>query len=318
MTFSSTLYCPAPSQASDVGFTSLGDIDRIGEAFSLQAHNMIAISRVQQYRRFRMRCLETTLKIVEKVKMPPRALVSVRLKRLDSIRRKIKRPCNNFSLGRMNDVIGVRIVCPDYQTARDLSQGIGSFPPPYKPKVKDYTHNPPANTGYRSIHHIIRFQQPLSETENITVRFEIQVRSYLQHQWAIWSEHQGEAIKIGSGSEEIHSELRDLSERIARWEETNPDKVQQQLPDYAGEKNIVLAWRQKHTRPACRFFQDKTDDAVKFLNYLETKYPAQKNNALLLVGVTTASEAESVLRITHPLYVANRIIAPEYWMPSDS
>ena len=312
---SATQYCPAPPQDSDAGFASLGDIDRIGEAFSLDAHNMVAISKVQQYRRFRMRCLETTLIIAEKVEIPSRALVSVRLKRLDSIRRKIRRPGNNFSLGGMDDVIGVRIVCSDYQTAKDLSQRFDSLPPPYKPKLKDYTHNPPENTGYRSVHHIIRFQQPLSETKNITVRFEIQIRSYYQHQWAIWSEHQGEAVKVGRGSEEIQAELRALSERIARWEEANPDEVQDQLPDYAGEKNIVLAWRQKHAEPVCYLFWDRIDDAVTFLNYLETKYPAQKNNALLLVGVTAQGEARKVLRMTHPLYVASRVIAPKYWMP---
>lgn len=317
MALTSTSYCPAPAQASNVGFTSLGDIDRAGSAFCEAAHDIAIITEVQQYRTFRMRCLKTTLRIVDSANIPSRALVSVRLKRLDSIRRKINRPKSQFSLGRMDDVIGVRIICSDYQTVQDLSKRIQSLSDAYR--LKDYTHKPhPVNTGYRSVHHIIRFEQPLSETKNISVRFEIQLRSFYQHQWAIWSELHGESIKVGSGPEEIQADLRDLSDRIARWEESNPRKMQQELPLYTGGQNIVVAWRQKYAEPMCYFFHNDVDNAVKWLNRLETKYPAERNDALLLVGVTTQGEAKKILRMTHPLYVANRIIEPEYWMPPDS
>lgn len=317
MTLTRALYCPAPAPDSNVGFTSLGDIDRVGAAFCAAAHDIASITEVQQYRTFRMRCLKTTLDIVDSAEIPSRALISVRLKRLDSIRRKINRSGNQFSLGSMDDVIGVRIICPDYQSVQDLSDRIQSLSDAHR--LKDYTREPhSANTGYRSIHHIIRFQQALTETKNIPVRFEIQVRSFYQHQWAIWSEHQGEAVKVGLGSEDLNADLRTLSNRIAHWEERNPFKMQHELSHYTGRENIVVAWRQKYAEPLCYFFQNEVDHAVKWLNYMEAKYPAERNDALLLVGVTTQGEAIKVLRMTHPLYVANRIIEPKYWMPSDS
>ncbi len=264
-----------------------------------------------------MRCLKTTLSIVEAASIPSRALVSIRLKRLDSIRRKINREDNQVSLGSMDDVIGVRIICSDYQTVGDLGTRIQSLPDFYR--LKDYTSKPhPANTGYRSVHHIIRFKQPLTETKNIDVRFEIQVRSYYQHQWAIWSELQGEAVKVGSGSEEIKADLRDLSNRIAHWEERNPRKIQYKLPEYTGGEDIVVAWRQINAEPTCYFFHNNVDNTVQWLNYMETNNPAERNYALLLVGVTSLGDARKVLSLTHPLYVANRIIAPKYWMPVGS
>ena len=317
MTLNAASLCPAPGSDSNLGFASLGDVNRAGTDFCAAAHDIATITAVQQYRVFRMRCLKTSLSIVESANIPSRALVSVRLKRLDSIRRKINRPENNFSLGQMDDVIGVRIICSNYQTIRDLSQRIQLLSDSLH--LKDYTREPhPENTGYRSVHHIIRFKQPLTETKKIAVRFEIQIRSFYQHQWAIWSEHHGEAAKLGRGSEEVKANLRDLSDHIARWEESNPRKMQHELPHYTSGEDIVVAWRQKYAEPTCYFFHHKVDDAVKWLNHLETKYPAERNDALLLVGVTTPGEARKVLRMTHPLYVANRIIEPKYWMPPDS
>ena len=317
MTLTSASLCPAPASDSNIGFASLGDVDRAGTAFCNEAHNIATITEVQKYREFRMHCLKTTLGIVEAAKMPSRVLVSVRLKRLDSIRRKISRGENQFSLGRMDDVIGVRIICPDYQTVGDLSQRIQSLPVFYR--LKDYTRETHlANTGYRSVHHIIRFEQPLTKIKNIAVRFEVQVRSYYQHQWAIWSEHQGEAVKMGSGPEEIKTDLRNLSDRITRWEESNPREMQHHLLDYTGREDIIVAWRQKYGEPTYHIFHNNIDRAVKWLNYMETKHPAQRGNALLLVGVTTPGEARNVLRLTHPLYITSRVIEPEYWMPSDS
>lgn len=309
--------CPVPVPYSNVGFNSLGDVDRAGAAFCADAHNPLRVTAVQKYRVFRMRCLKTTLGIVESSVMPTHALVSVRLKRLDSIRRKMGRDKTQFSLGSMDDVIGVRIICQNFQTVCDISERLRSLPNFYR--QKDYINNPhPANTGYRSVHHIMRFEQPLTETKNIAVRFEIQIRSFYQHQWAIWSESQGEAVKVGSGSEEIKATLYALSNRIANWEEKNPHKVQEQLPDYTGGEDVVVAWKTRNVKPTCNVFRGEVDRAVKWLNYLETKYPAQRSDALLLVGVTNPGEALKVLSLTHPLYVTKRIIEPQYWMPRDS
>ena len=120
----STINNCQPIAERDPPFSSLGAIDRIGDAFCQSAQNLQHIAAVQRYRSFRMRCLTTTLVIVDACGVPDRATVSVRLKRLDSIRRKIGRPNTNFTLGRLDDVVGVRVICQDLVAVRELSERI--------------------------------------------------------------------------------------------------------------------------------------------------------------------------------------------------
>ena len=312
-----TSACPAPAGGASADFASLGEIDRAGVAFCTNAYDVAAVTAVQRYRMFRMRCLTTTLSAVDEAGPPPRALVSVRLKRLDSIRRKINRSATRFGLGRMDDVVGVRVVCPSYRTAHSMSCRIRELTQFYR--LKDYLDvDHPAATGYRAVHHIMRFRQPLTETDGINVRFEIQVRSYYQHQWAVWSESLGESVKEGGGTAGVRRDLRELSDRIARWEERNPHRVQHRLPVYSGGQDIAVAWRQEAGEPASYGFLRDVGRAVQWLNYLEAKYPAERGNALLLVGVASPGEAPGVLHLTHPLYTMPRLVTPDYWMPPDS
>ena len=239
MTASAIAGCP-PMAERDPRFSSLGAIDRIGDAFCRSAQNFQCITDVQRYRAFRMRCLGTTLAMVDACGVPDRAAVSVRLKRLDSIHRKIVRRDTNFTLGRLDDVVGVRVICQDLSTVRELSERVRDSPGFFR--LKDYIHSPPA-TGYRGIHHMMRFRQPVTRTDGIDVRFEIQVRTWLQHRWAVWSEQHGEAVKLGGGASEEQERLRALSEEIARWEAGSPDTLQIELPAYSGGRAIIICWR---------------------------------------------------------------------------
>ena len=312
-----TSACPGSTEGASADFVSLGEVDRAGVAFCTNAYDAAAVTAVQRYRMFRMRCLTTTLAAVDEADPPPRALVSVRLKRLDSIRRKINRGATRFGLGRMDDVVGVRVVCPSYRAARSMSCRIRALPQFYR--LKDYLDvDHPAATGYRAVHHIMRFRQPLTETDGINVRFEIQVRSYYQHQWAVWSESLGESVKEGGGTEGVREDLRALSGRIAQWETRNPDEIQHRLSAYSGGRDVVVAWRQEVGEPICYSFLRDVGRAVQWLNYLERRYPAERGNALLLVGVANAGEAPGVLHLTHPLYTMPRLVTPDYWMPPNS
>lgn len=308
--------CPPMAERAPP-FFSLGEIDRIGGAFYQSPHNLQCIADVQRYRSFRMRCLGTTLAMVDACSVPERAAVSVRLKRLDSIHRKIKRRGTNFTLGRLDDVVGVRVICQDLSTVRDLSERICCSPGFYRPK--DYIHSP-AITGYRGIHHIMRFQQPVTRTAGISIRFEIQVRTWLQHRWAVWSEWHGEAAKLGGGTSEEQEHLRARSEEIARWETDNPETPQIDLPTYSGGRAIIVCWRPSSGPITPYYFQDEIQDAVDWLDYLETTYAAKRANALLLVGVTrtavTRKLLQRLLRLTHPLFITGeRAPDPRHWMP---
>ena len=220
--------CPASDEAP---FATLGDVDRLGAAFCAEPHASELIARIQGYRAFRMQCLATTLGILHACRPPARAVVSLRLKRLDSIRRKITRRGANFKLGTLDDVIGVRVICSSISDVIALSTRLESSP--HVHRVKDYI-EAPAVTGYRAIHHIMRFQQPVSADRSLTVRYEIQARTYLQHRWAVWSEAHGERAKIGQADLAHHQQLRAVSLDITRWEEDNPTRPQHELLPYSG------------------------------------------------------------------------------------
>lgn len=315
MNVSITVNCP-PFVEGEPSFSTLGIVDRIGEAFCQSAQDPRLIADVQRYRSFRMHCLETTLAILDHCGVPEQTVVSVRLKRLDSIRRKIGRSDSNFTLGRLDDVVGVRVICEDLSTVKKLSNRIKKSPCFYR--LKDYIGSPPL-TGYRGINHIMKFSQSASQTAGIDVRFEIQVRTYLQHLWAVWSESKGEAVKAGKGATEEQERLRALSDEIAKWENDNPDIAQfpsqLRLPPYSGGQSIVLCWKSRQSRMILHPFLDEVQEAVDWLNHLEITYPADRGNALLLIGVTGTNDARRLLRLTHPLFTGARVPEPEHWMP---
>ena len=314
MTADALAGCP-PAAEHEIRFSSLGAIDRIGDAFRQSPQNLLRVADVQLYRSFRMRCLATTLGIVDACHVPANAAFSVRLKRLDSIRRKIGRTGANFTLGRLDDVVGLRVICQDLSTAREFSVRI--LDSPHFFRRKDYI-AAPAATGYRGLHHIIRLKQPVTETAGINVRFEIQVRTCLQHRWAVWSESRGEAVKLGAGEHAEHQRLRALSEAIARWEAANPDICQLELPAYSGGRSVAVCWRTRHGPVIPYYFQSEVRSAVDWLNYLETTYAAERENALLLVGVSEEAATWRLLELTHPLYTGARVLDPRYWMPSST
>jgi len=258
-----------------------------------------------------MRCIATTLGILDACTVPNRSLVSVRLKRLDSIRRKLERLGTNFTLGRLDDIVGVRVICEDLCTVTELSNRIQVSA--WNFRSRDYISRP-ARTGYRGIHHIMRFEQPLSESRGLSVRYEIQIRTFLQHQWSVWSESKGEAVKLGLGAEEEQEQLRELSDRIASWEANCPRQVQRALPAYVGGNSVAVCWKTRSSQPMTYFFENDVAGAVDWLNYLEMSYPGDRGNALLLVGVTETAQTKNALRVTHPLYMGVRVTDPGLWI----
>ena len=318
------IFCrPAPPDLFN--FRTWADINKSGAAFSKASPTDILVAEpVQRYREFRMRCLATSLNVV-KVAAPPKcALVSVRLKRLESIYRKLARE-SKYDLGQLNDIVGIRIVCPTFNDVTALSSRIQSSCG-FSCKVKDNIHGEEnrANTGYRAIHHILHFDQPVAESASLRVGFEIQVKSFYQHQWAIWQEKHGENVKAGYKGGEPGEEylediqmLRDLSAKITRWENNHPNEIQEDLPLFASVQNIAVVWCPPNGEPGFARFQN-VEDAIAQLNYLEGHYVSDPIRALLLVGVSHESDAEKVLRMTHPLYVAGEFAPPEEWMPSNA
>lgn len=304
--------CPATDRAP---FATLGDVNRLGEAFCAKPMAPEFLAGVQDYRAFRMQCLATTLRILNACGPPARSLVTVRLKRLDSILRKLTRHGANFRLGTLDDVVGVRVICQSVSDVIALSSRIKLSSSRYR--VKNYIDDP-AFTGYRGIHHIMRFGQPASADSSLTVRYEIQVRTYLQHQWAVWSESHGERAKIGQSDAAHHEELRSVALDIARWEESNPARIQEKLLPYSDVRTIAVCWRPPRGPATPFLFHDDVRAAVSWLNHLEADHHAHRENALLLVGVTEHVDIGRALKLTHPLYVGASVVHPRFYLPSGS
>ena len=301
----------APSHR--VPFATLGDINRLGAAFCAEPQALEHVAGVQGYRAFRMQCLATTLRILDTCGPPAQSVVSVRLKRLDSIRRKIGRPGTHFRLGTLDDVIGVRLICQNVADVMAVSGRIERSS--HFHRSKDYI-SAPADSGYRGIHHIMRFDQAASADHSLAVRFEIQARTYLQHRWAVWCEAHGEKAKIGQADGIQQEQLRAASLDVARWEKANPARGQDDLLPYSGAHSIAVCWRPRRGPTTPLLFHDDLGAAVTWLTHLEGAYPAERANALLLVGVATGADIERALRLTHPLYVGVSPVHPRFYVPT--
>jgi putative GTP pyrophosphokinase len=112
-------------------------------------------------------------------------------------------------LGSIQDIAGCRLTVSDCQTqAAAVAALMSRFP---DAAVKDRRVDP--SHGYRAVHLIVRHEG---------FRIEIQVRTVLQHTWALMSEMLaddfGNDVKYGGGPSEVRQIVQELSESIAEEE----------------------------------------------------------------------------------------------------
>jgi ppGpp synthetase/RelA/SpoT-type nucleotidyltranferase len=157
----------------------------------------------------------TVLKIVSKtlakraVLVDEAAIIAQRLKRYPSIKDKlIRSPINNLTT--MQDIAGCRAVLETVAHAYELkalyelhahTSGKGSEL--IEKWTKDYIQCPKPD-GYRSIHLILRFRSDLDKLSHCNgLRVEVQLRSRMQHAWAMAVETASavtnQALKSGIG-----------------------------------------------------------------------------------------------------------------------
>lgn len=132
----------------------------------------------------------------------PESFVVGRLKRIDTIIGKLRRPGLNMKLNEMCDIVGCRVIADDVEAVRRIALSIENRLN-VKPGtgVKDYIAHPKRN-GYRSTHVISRHDAPKAGLSNLFC--ETQVRTRLQHAWATALETYDvisrSALKFGGGS----------------------------------------------------------------------------------------------------------------------
>ncbi|MCY4147805.1 MAG: RelA/SpoT domain-containing protein [Gammaproteobacteria bacterium] len=294
----------------------MGDLKRATKLLRKQPNDPEALEKLNAYRRFRLNCLRTSLQFIQQASPPKRVLISARLKRIRSIRRKLIRG-QRGSINEMDDIIGFRVICESFSEARELGKRIRDI---CEVRIKNYLDSRHTkNIGYRAIHGIIRFNQPFTAT-TVKVRFEIQIRTWYQHLWACWCESHGEHAKEGFmdnfGNEKEISELKELllktSQVIADWEQSYPLKSQHELPEYTGPFNVALAWHDNRNNFGFDPFGFDIDGAVNELYRLESYSDTEP---LLLVGVGKSDQIKNILAETHPKFMVRKSLEPKHWMP---
>lgn len=127
-----------------------------------------------------------------------RGLTAARVKRMSSIRRKLREIPENLS--QMQDLCGCRAILPSIGAVNTLVDAYRAENR-YEPKERDYIGKPKAG-GYRSHHFVLRFRGA-EKTIFDGRKIELQIRTRLQHSWATAVEAVGtfrrENLKGGRG-----------------------------------------------------------------------------------------------------------------------
>ena len=151
----------------------------------------------------------------------PNYIVAQRLKRLDSIMKKLRRE-PTMSLWTMQDLGGCRVVTP---TVNDVYDVVETYK---KSRVrhilkKEYDYlQEPKESGYRSYHLVYQYQSDTKNTYNRNMLIEIQVRTHLQHLWATALETMGlftnQALKASHGEKDTLYFFKLISSAFAIYE----------------------------------------------------------------------------------------------------
>lgn len=110
---------------------------------------------------------------------------SNRIKRMQSILEKLKvNEERKMGLGGLQDIGGLRFVFADVAELNTAIDVIGHYSPKNfeLKKISDYI-NEPKDSGYRSIHFIYKYKSENKELDGLQI--ELQVRTVLQHYWAM-------------------------------------------------------------------------------------------------------------------------------------
>lgn len=166
------------------------------------AEKLEALQIVGYWRAAHIEPLRKTLSMLEEVCGQDETTILVsRLKRIDTIINKLRRPGYTFILTTLRDIAGCRLIVQTDDDVRRIAGAIQSTG--QCREVKDYMKEP-KQSGYRGIHLVCRHDAESYGYEKLDV--EVQVRSRLQHDWAtaveIYDMITEANLKFDSGSQD--------------------------------------------------------------------------------------------------------------------
>ena len=264
--------------------TSKNKINAVGEKIVTEPLSYSLLRQLQCYRLFRLFSLDNYLSSVVAFAGEHNSLISARLKRIPSIVRKLSRSPKS-QLSRVADIIGIRVVCESLSETHQFAQQIcnlNTFE-----RKNDYLHTP-QETGYRAFHIILRMEEKVPSAKvSFVFDVEIQVRSYLQHLWALTSESFGEQVKEGGGSLQKRNYLLTLSKCIREIEDEDPDKSHGGFAERSAKPHVAVVKTNRETtgNPSINRYGEDYMAAVRQLMAWENSLSEGIADSLLLVGV---------------------------------
>lgn len=319
---------------------TLNQIDKAGKAILDPARAPQGIEVLNSWRvshRYPLNALHMTLRNRAK-RVDQHAITAQRLKRLDSVVRKLHRQ-KTLQMSQMQDIGGCRAVLSNTSRVNMLRFMYETHPLRHKlQRTRDYVADPKED-GYRGVHLIYRFVGAGTSAPWNRLWVEIQLRTSMQHAWATAVEtvdaFTSENLKFGAGSDDWKRFFQLVSALHARLEKTTaipnvPSTyaalvqetrqlerklgVIHRLQQYANvtqqitrkKKGVNFDWYVLQILPETGqvivrgFPLQAFNEAKNSLVFLEARFKGTKNQAVL---VATASVQE--LRRAYPNYFAD-------------
>lgn len=174
---------------------------------------------VSQYKKTREKYLELDKIIIEKIMHIIQVEhlfvmdVAHRVKEVESLKGKLLRKQGKYnSLSQITDLCGVRIICYFVDTVEQIAKELERvFDVDYENSIDKSANLQATQFGYLSIHYICSLKKEEQYPQELTdVRFEIQMRTVLQHAWAEIEHDLGYKSEFG-----VPREIRREFSRIA-------------------------------------------------------------------------------------------------------
>ena len=187
-----------------------------------------AMAIIKDWRDLHMRPLMELKQAVESILKEENILhypVSNRLKRIESIQLKLD-VSPDMRLGGVHDIGGLRVVLyniEDLFNFKQLLQTISFENFERKDNIYDYVENPKPSTGYRSIHFVYKYRSANSDYDGLLD--ELQIRTKLQHCWAMAVETMGLCTKTSLKSNQgrdIHLDFFRIVSALYALKEDQP------------------------------------------------------------------------------------------------